>query len=200
MELLLSAILVFASTSIDYLLVIMILFTVVGERRANAVFGGQLLGIGVLVVASLIAAYFLKAFPQEWMIGLLGLVPLFLGIRSLYVDEDVEEEEVRQQVSGPSGLVMQVAALSIALGGDNLGIYIPYFTGLTPAQILGVVFIFALATYGLCWFAKRIAGLPMIEETIEKYERLIVPVVFIGLGLYILWEHQTLSGLLSWLA
>ena len=83
METIVSALLVFVSTSIDYLVVLTILFAIQGREGLKSIYAGQYIGTGLLVLVSLIAAYFLNFIPQDWIIGLLGLIPLGLGIRAI---------------------------------------------------------------------------------------------------------------------
>ncbi|EIR6828278.1 cadmium resistance transporter [Listeria innocua] len=129
MQTLISALLVFISTSIDYLVVLIILFANQGTRGIKSIYIGQYLGTGILVGVSLIAAYFLNYIPQDWMIGFLGLIPLGLGIRSIFVDEDVDEDSIGNQIKNNQSQIFAITGLTLAMGGDNLGIYIPYFTG-----------------------------------------------------------------------
>ena len=42
---------------------------------------GQYLGTGLLVGASLVAAYVVNFVPEAGWFGLLGLIPIYLGIR-----------------------------------------------------------------------------------------------------------------------
>ncbi|MFU0525780.1 cadmium resistance transporter, partial [Gardnerella vaginalis] len=52
---------------------------------------------------------------------------------------------------------------------------------------------FALGILILCKLSQNLASISAIGETVEKYEKVIVPVVFIGLGLYILIENGTIN-------
>ena len=47
----------------------------------KGIVAGQYLGMGIIVTFSIFAAYVINLIPQAWVIGLLGLIPLFLGIR-----------------------------------------------------------------------------------------------------------------------
>lgn len=69
MEHIISAVLVFISTSIDYLVVLTILFSLIKSDKKLAIYIGQYIGTGLLVGFSLIAAYFLKFIPEDWLIG-----------------------------------------------------------------------------------------------------------------------------------
>lgn len=197
MQTLISALLVFISTSIDYLVVLIILFANQRTRGIKSIYIGQYLGTGILVGVSLIAAYFLNYIPQDLMIGFLGLIPLGLGIRSIFVDEDVDEDSIGNQIKNNQSQIFAITGLTLAMGGDNLGIYIPYFTGMNVGQIVIVLAVFIIGIFLLCQLAKRFATIPMIGGIIERYGRIIVPVIFIGLGIYILVENGTINYLIS---
>ncbi|HEW5363729.1 TPA: CadD family cadmium resistance transporter [Streptococcus pneumoniae] len=196
-----SAIGVYISTSIDYLIILIILFAQLSENKQKwHIYAGQYLGTGLLVGASLVAAYVVNFVPEEWMVGLLGLIPIYLGIRFAIVGEDAEEEEEeiieRLEQSKANQLFWTVTLLTIASGGDNLGIYIPYFASLDWSQTLVALLVFVIGIIIFCEISRVLSSIPLIFETIEKYERIIVPLVFILLGLYIMYENGTIETFL----
>ncbi len=196
-----SAIGVYISTSIDYLIILIILFAQLSQNKQKwHIYAGQYLGTGLLVGASLVAAYVVNFVPEEWMVGLLGLIPIYLGIRFEIVGEDAEEEEEeiieRLEQSKANQLFWTVTLLTIASGGDNLGIYIPYFASLDWSQTLVALLVFVIGIIIFCEISRVLSSIPLIFETIEKYERIIVPLVFILLGLYIMYENGTIETFL----
>ncbi|COK10927.1 Cad superfamily protein [Streptococcus pneumoniae] len=196
-----SAIGVYISTSIDYLIILIILFAQLSQNKQKwHIYAGQYLGTGLLVGASLVAAYVVNFVPEEWMVGLLGLIPIYLGIRFAIVGEDAEEEEEeiieRLEQSKANQLFWTVTLLTIASGGDNLGIYIPYFASLDWSQTLVALLVFVIGIIIFCEISWVLSSIPLIFETIEKYERIIVPLVFILLGLYIMYENGTIETFL----
>ncbi|HEX1810954.1 CadD family cadmium resistance transporter [Streptococcus pneumoniae] len=196
-----SAIGVYISTSIDYLIILIILFAQLSQNKQKwHIYAGQYLGTGLLVGASLVAAYVVNFVPEEWMVGLLGLIPIYLGIRFAIVGEDAEEEEEeiieRLEQSKANQLFWIVTLLTIASGGDNLGIYIPYFASLDWSQTLVALLVFVIGIIIFCEISRVLSSIPLIFETIEKYERIIVPLVFILLGLYIMYENGTIETFL----
>lgn len=62
-------------TSLDYLVILMIIFGTVAHEDRQFVYFGDLLGTTVLIAASLMMAFVLKLFPEEWLLGLLGFIP-----------------------------------------------------------------------------------------------------------------------------
>lgn len=194
-----SALVVFISTNIDNLFILMIIFSQAHTKKSiSYVYLGQYLGTGMLVAVSLFIAYVLHHIPEDWMIGLLGFVPIYLGIRmAIKGEEEAEEEEVLEKLesrgNGGSHLIRTVSLITVAAGGDNLGIYIPFFTSINMTAIFMTLVVFAIAIPIFCYTSHHLAKLPFISETLEKYERVIVPIVFIGLGIYILFENGTVQ-------
>jgi len=198
----LSALAVYVSTSIDYLFILLIIFSQSHTKKGlRQIFWGQYLGTGILVAVSLFAAYVLNFIPQDWIIGLLGLIPIFLGIRVALVGEEEEEEEVVEKLEsrGTNRFFWTVALITIASGGDNLGIYIPYFASLSFSEIVTALIVFAISVAVLCYISYKLAKISFVSETLEKYERILVPIVFIGLGIYILIENGTIQTLLNFI-
>lgn len=199
-----SAIGVYISTSIDYLIVLIILFAQLLQNKQKwHIYAGQYLGTGLLVGVSLVAAYVVNFVPEAWMVGLLGLIPIYLGIRFAIVGEGEEEEEEeiieRLEQSKANQLFWTVTLLTIASGGDNLGIYTPYFASLDWAQTLVALLVFAIGVIIFCELSRVLSSIPLISETIEKYKRIIVPLVFIPLGLYIMYESGTIETFLNFI-
>lgn len=199
-----SAIGVYISTSIDYLIVLIILFAQLSQNKQKwHIYAGQYLGTGLLVGVSLVAAYVVNFVPEAWMVGLLGLIPIYLGIRFAIVGEGEEEEEEeiieRLEQSKAIQLFWTVTLLTIASGGDNLGIYTPYFASLDLAQTLVALLVFAIGVIIFCELSRVLSSIPLISETIEKYKRIIVPLVFIPLGLYIMYESGTIETFLNFI-
>ncbi|XUA37715.1 CadD family cadmium resistance transporter (plasmid) [Enterococcus faecium] len=192
----LSALAVYISTSIDYLFILLIIFSQNHTKKGlRQIFFGQYLGTGILVAISLFAAYVLNFIPQDWIIGLLGLIPIYLGIRVAFVGEEEEEEgEVVEKLGsrGTNRLFWTVSLITIASGGDNLGIYIPFFTSLSFSEIVTSLIVFAISVAVLCYISYKFAKISFVSETLEKYERIIVPIVFIGLGIFIMIENGTI--------
>src|SRR5262245_36640338 len=123
----------FASTNVDDLFLLAAYFAVPGYRP-GAVILGQFMGIGTLTLASAVAAFAALTLP-EGLVALLGIVPLGLGIqRLLHLREKLplDREPLRIHTkSDPGGSALHqslaVAGVTIANGGDNLGVYIPLF-------------------------------------------------------------------------
>jgi cadmium resistance protein CadD (predicted permease) len=185
---------VYASTNIDDLLILAVFFA---DRRVRvgAVVVGRFVGLGALVLVSATAALLALAVPPEW-IALLGLVPLALGLRLLPAlfrkgsDENGAGEPIPTQLDGTvrSGFAVQtlaVAGVTLANGGDNLGVYIPLFAA-TPSAMATYVVVFAVMTIVWCGLGYLVVNNPIIGRQVLRYGHVLLPVVLIALGLFIL--------------
>ncbi|MDK1726777.1 cadmium resistance transporter [Dellaglioa algida] len=190
-----STVLAFISTNIDYLLILIIIFAKYKNKHDDKlIFIGELLGSGTLIVVSLIVAFWLKMIPEEWILGFLGIIPIVMGIKMYFGDED-EGNEVREKLGKPQrSIILSVIMITIATcGPDNLAIYVPFFTTLNAGDIpivLGLFFIFLCM---ITWLSKMITNLPKIQVFFERFGDLITLLVYVFLGIYILLESGTIQ-------
>jgi cadmium resistance protein CadD (predicted permease) len=81
--------------------------------------------------------------------------------------------------------VLAVASVTIANGGDNLGVYIPLFASQMSAVPLYVA-VFAVMTAVWCALGYALVSNRWIGERASRLASRLLPFVLIGLGLYIL--------------
>jgi cadmium resistance protein CadD (predicted permease) len=193
-------IVIFATTNIDDILLLAAFFA---DRtlRPRAVVAGQFVGIGVLTAVSAVAALLALAIPDGW-IGLLGLAPLGLGIRGLHAlwrsgDASESGETDRLHAAGAPGQRprhsqwIAVALVTMANGGDNLGVYIPLFSRELSSVPL-YAGIFAVMTALWCVAGHWLVHHPLLGARIRQYGHVALPFVLIGLGLHILSDSRAL--------
>lgn len=210
-----SAIGAFIVTNIDDIFVLMLLFSqaksqvktsegLKGMQTKNKhisskdIVIGQYLGFALLVVVSLLGTFGVMLIPEKW-VGLLGLIPIYLGIMLFIKGEDEDESAILSSLNSGkyNSVFLSVAFITFANGGDNLGIYVPFFSTLTMNQLAVTVITFFIMVAIWCFIGYRLAAFKHVSETLENYGRWIIPIVFIGLGIYIMVENETFSALLS---
>jgi cadmium resistance protein CadD (predicted permease) len=191
---------VFATTNIDDILLLAVFFAD-GALRPRAVVVGQFVGIGLLTAVSAVAAFTALAIPEGW-IGLLGLAPLGLGIRGLYSlwrsrDAGESEEADRPQAGETRAgraiysQSIAVALVTVANGGDNLGVYIPLFSR-EFSWVPVYTGVFAVMTALSCAAGYWLVRHPLLGARIRRYGHAALPPVLIGLGLHILSDARAL--------
>jgi cadmium resistance protein CadD (predicted permease) len=192
LTLIILGVMTFTATNIDDSLLLVLFFS---DRRFRArhVFVGQALGIGLLVMISLLGAWLALAVAGRW-IGLLGLLPIILGVRELLArraHDDGSTPALETAVTrAPPGWRQSaaVAGVTLANGGDNIGVYTPLFAALPPEQtaLLLAVFTIMLAVWlcGAFYLARRSA----VAGRVQRAGRAVFPYALIGLGMIILAE------------
>lgn len=84
-----SAVTAYLSTNLDYLGFLMAFFAQSkAPKKYRYILIGNVIGIIILVSCSLILGLILHTVPAEWMLGLLGIIPLYFGCRLLFSNEE----------------------------------------------------------------------------------------------------------------
>ncbi|MCD8916009.1 CadD family cadmium resistance transporter [Staphylococcus simulans] len=199
----LTAVVLYTATALDLLVILLIYFARAHTKKEyRDIYIGQFLGSGALIVISLFFAFVLHYVPEKWMLGLLGLIPLYLGIKVALFDDCEGEERAKKELDekGMSKLIGIVALVTLAsCGADNIGLFVPYFVSLTLPKLIVALIVFVIMIFLLVLSAQKLSKVPGIGETVEKYNRWIMAVIYIGLGLYIIIENRTIQTILSFI-
>ncbi len=158
---------------------------------------GQFLGSVSLILLSLLFAFVLDYIPSKEILGLLGLIPIFLGLKVLLLGDSDGESIAKEGLHKDNkNLIFLVAMITFAsCGADNIGVFVPYFTTLNLANLIVALLTFLVMIYLLVFSAQKLAQVPSVGETLEKYSRWFVAVVYLGLGIYILIENNSFDML-----
>lgn len=192
----------FTATNLDDIVILLLFFSQVNAwfRRRHIVMG-QYLGFAALVLASLPGFFSGIWLPRPW-IGLLGLVPIAIGVSRLLNREadDSEDQPTLEQAEPTSALVgllspqtYGVASITFANGGDNIGIYVPLFASCTWENLLVILSVFFSLVAVWCYTAYRLTRIPTIAQSLSRYGNYLIPFILIGLGIMILVDSHTLE-------
>jgi cadmium resistance protein CadD (predicted permease) len=184
----------FVGTNIDDLIVLTVLFLssrAGGPPKAWQIWAGQYTGIAVLVVVSVIAALGLTLVPDDY-VGLLGLLPIALGVRGLIAATRAHGSADEASPAVATGLI-SVAGITIANGADNISVYTPVFRTIGTAPALLTIGVFAVGVALWCLAGSWLGSHKKIIEIVERHGQWLVPAVFVIIGALIVAE----SGLLG---
>ena len=154
---------------------------------------GQFLGSVSLILLSLLFAFVLNYIPSKEILGLLGLIPIFLGLKVLLLGDSDGEAIAKDGLRKDNkNLIFLVAMITFAsCGADNIGVFVPYFITLNLANLIVTLLTFLVMIYLLVFSAQKLAQVPSVGEILEKYSRWFIAVVYLGLGIYILIENNS---------
>ncbi|MFD0127385.1 cadmium resistance transporter [Streptomyces virginiae] len=183
----------FAVTNIDDILILALFFAQgtghPGSTRRIVL--GQYLGFAAILAVA-VAAAFGATFLPESAIPYLGLLPLALGLKAAWQgwndrrDGAVDEEAEQSKEGGPGPL--EVAAVTFANGGDNIGVYVPVFAtaGVGGMTVYAAVFLVLVAVW--CFAGRFFATRPVVAKALARWGHILLPLVLIAIGLLILIE------------
>jgi cadmium resistance protein CadD (predicted permease) len=184
------AVTLFVSTNIDDLIVLIGFFA---DRRFRTrdIVAGQYAGLTVLFLVSAAGSLLSLVIPGVYL-GLLGIFPIVIGIRKLSaLRPDASEPE-----NSRPGSVAGVALVTIANGGDNIGIYMPAFVVHSGSEIGVIAMVFVAMTALWCMLAHWMVNHPGFGAPLRRYGHILSPLVLIGLGISIVYKAGTIGWLL----
>ena len=176
----------FVATNLDDIFVLTFFFAEKNLQIWRVVLG-QYLGIAGLILVSLVGFFASLIIPYNW-IGLLGLIPIAIGIRKLIGLKEEQAEKIRV---GRVESFLTVAAITFANGGDNIAIYTPLFASSTWATLIITLITFSVMIAAWCVAGYAIGNHFVVIRLIDRYGHNLVPFIFIGLGFYILFSSQS---------
>lgn len=188
-----TSIILYSGTAVDLLIILMLFFAKRKSRKDIInIYLGQFLGSVSLILLSLLFAFVLNYIPSKEILGLLGLIPIFLGLKVLLLGDSDGEAIAKDGLRNDNkNLIFLVAMITFAsCGADNIGVFVPYFTTLNLANLIVTLLTFLVMIYLLVFSAQKLAQVPSVGETLEKYSRWFIAVVYLGLGIYILIENN----------
>ena len=193
-----TSIILYSGTAVDLLIILMLFFAKRKSRKDIInIYLGQFLGSVSLIFLSLLFAFVLNYIPSKEILGLLGLIPIFLGLKVLLLGDSDGEAIAKEGLRKDNkNLIFLVAMITFAsCGADNIGVFVPYFTTLNLANLIVALLTFLIMIYLLVFSAQKLAQVSSVGETLEKYSRWFVAVVYLGLGIYILVENNSFDML-----
>ncbi|MEH2008155.1 cadmium resistance transporter [Nostoc sp.] len=192
----------FIATNIDDIVILLLFFSQINAQfPPRHIVAGQFLGFTVLLILSLPGLFGGLVLSKSW-IGLLGLLPISIGISSLVNWEEdsskevigaTEEAEASTITSFFSPQAYSVAAVTIANGSDNISVYVPLFASSNLETFVVIIGLFYLLLGVWCYAAYKLTNNRVIADVLTRYVNNLVPFVLIGLGAFIVLKSEALS-------
>lgn len=203
-------IIAFTVTNIDDMMILLLLFSQIDSNfRKRHIFIGQYLGFFAIIMLSL-PGFFGGLFIQREWLGLLGIIPIAIGMKQLINQQIETTESTEVQTVNPDfprllhpnpvfsfflsilhPNTYQVAAITIANSGDNISVYIPLFAGQDFVS-LGIIIAVFLAMVGVgCGIAYLLTSQVTIGYILSRYGRAMIPFILMSLGLFIMYDRGT---------
>lgn len=185
------------STAIDLLIILMLFFAKVKDKKGvRDIFIGQFLGSGLLILVSLFFAVILHYVPDKRLLGFLGIIPVFLGIKALILGDSDGEKMANEKLkdTNQNNLIKTLIFITIvSCGADNVGLFVPYFISLALPKLLITLLVFLIMIFLLVFIAQKSVSIPTVGTVLEKYSRWFIGIVYIFIGGSVLIENGSIQ-------
>ena len=185
------------STAIDLLIILMLFFAKVKDKKGvRDIYIGQFLGSGLLILVSLFFAVILHYVPDKRLLGFLGIIPVFLGIKALILGDSDGEKMANEKLkdTNQNNLIKTLIFITIvSCGADNVGLFVPYFISLALPKLLITLIVFLIMIFLLVFIAQKSVSIPTVGTVLEKYSRWFIGIVYIFIGGSVLIENRSIQ-------
>lgn len=185
------------STAIDLLIILMLFFAKVKDKKGvRDIYIGQFLGSGLLILVSLFFAVILHYVPNKRLLGFLGIIPVFLGIKALILGDSDGEKMANEKLkdTNQNNLIKTLIFITIvSCGADNVGLFVPYFISLALPKLLITLIVFLIMIFLLVFIAQKSVSIPTVGTVLEKYSRWFIGIVYIFIGGSVLIENGSIQ-------
>jgi cadmium resistance protein CadD (predicted permease) len=191
----------FFGTNIDNGLVTMAMVAAAPLERARRIAAGQVAGAAVIVAVAAAAAALLYEFSAA-VVGLLGLVPLAIGVRGLVGlrGSGAEAEATPGADDGRRGRIARravgrsftaAALVTISASGDNLAAYIPLFRVGGTARLGVIAVVFIVGEFVLTVLVLTGGRHQRARGFMTRGGAVVVPILLCCIGILVLLESGT---------
>ncbi|MBS9335472.1 CadD family cadmium resistance transporter [Fructobacillus sp. M1-13] len=181
--------LTFLAVNLDFFIMMLFLLK---KYSFRAVLFGYLAGNLLLMIVSYLAGQILEAFLPEWLLGVLGFIPIYLAL----CDDDDDEGEVQ----GKSPFWMVLGTYLSVCAGCNLSIFLPVLLGetwLTFAETLAYI---TILTFLIVFLLKAVANNRFVTSMIDRFGEILMKICYIAIGIYVLLDSGFLAHVIDFVA
>ena len=175
----------FIAINLDFFVILIFLLN---KYRLYEVYVGYVVGLILLVSISFFAGQILKSIFPEWIVGILGILPIIMAFR-----DDEDENKINRK----SGIVDTLITYLSICTGCNLSLFLPVLSG---SQLNDYIFILVYIV-GLSFIAviaiKLLTLNKIVIRLMERYGEVLTKLCYIGIGIFVLFDSGFISHILS---
>ncbi|MHA8110424.1 cadmium resistance transporter [Lactobacillaceae bacterium Melli_B4] len=177
----------FLGVNIDFFFMLLFMLR---EYKVTKVIIGYLLGVVTLLIASYTIGQILDLLLPEWLLGLLGFLPIYMAIHD--DDDDDGDKKYRSPILSVFLTYLAVCA------GCNLAIFLPVLVGATFSNFSLALLFIGILSLLMVLVVKMISKVPIVSTIMEKYGEILMKICYVLIGLYVFWDSGLISHVLHY--
>ena len=179
----------FAGTNIDGLVTLSGQLVATDHSRHRRISEGQLTATLVVIGLCALGGVGLQSLPHR-VLGLLGLIPLILGLRAGYLLLKHRSDD--RSVPGGGGFLSSFG-VTLAISGDNVAIYLPILaTGTLTTGTISIT-VWILADLVLIAMASFLGRHEALRSRVGHIGPVVLPIIYLAVGIVVLVKAGTFS-------
>lgn len=178
--------LTFFSVNLDFFFMLIFLLK---KFKLSKVILGYFLGNIILLSISFTIGKTLANFLPEWILGILGILPIYLALYDN--DDDTKHLEHKSDI-----MTVLITYLSVC-AGCNLSIFLPILAGESLNNFLITLLFIGTLTILIVLVIKLISQSKLVEIIMKKYGEIAMKICYLTIGLYVFWDSGLISHLLD---
>ncbi|MBB1099264.1 TMEM165/GDT1 family protein [Limosilactobacillus sp. WF-MT5-A] len=175
----------FLAVNLDFFFILIFLLD---RYKLSDVIIGYLGALFVLVTISFLLGKTLAVFLPEWILGILGILPIYMALH------DNDEDPAHSEKHGP--IITTLVTYLAVCAGCNLSIFLPILTNLTFHQFTQALLFIAALSIAIVIIIKEIGNIPLIRQLMQHYSEILMKVIYIGVGCYVFWDSGLITHLI----
>lgn len=179
--------LTFLSVNLDFFFMLIFLLK---KYKLSHVMLGYLLGNIILLVASFVVGKALAAFLPEWILGILGILPIYMAFHD---DDDDDNQKSAHKSETVNTLITYLSVCA----GCNLSIFLPVLVGESITNFLITLVFIGILTILVVLLIKLVADIPVVSHVMEAHGEKLMKICYVLIGLYVFWDSGLISHLLA---
>jgi cadmium resistance protein CadD (predicted permease) len=179
-------IITFLGVNFDFFFMLLFLLK---KYKISYVIIGYLIGVIILLSASYAFGAVLASFLPEWILGILGVLPIYMAIH----DNDEEQDDNSKK----SPIVTVLLTYLSVCAGCVLAIFLPVMVGESFKNFLITLLIIAILTIIIVFVVKLVADMKIITGLMDRYGEILMKICYILIGLYVFWDSGLISHLIA---
>lgn len=170
--------LTFLAVNLDFFIMLLFLLK---KYPFRAVLMAYLLGNLFLMTASFLAGQVLEAFLPEWLLGVLGFIPIYLAFRG---DDDDDDDDAK----GKSPFWIVLGTYLSVCAGCNLSIFLPVLLGESWLTFGETLLYIGTLTVLIVFLLRWVEKMQWVTKIIDRFGEKLMKLCYILIGLYVLYD------------
>ncbi|WP_413628046.1 cadmium resistance transporter [Fructilactobacillus vespulae] len=178
--------LTFIAINIDFFIMLIFLLK---KYPLFKVMIGYALAVLVLLTLGFLMGEILEKFLPEWLLGILGLLPIYMAFKD---DDDDEQAESKHSAI----YTVFITYISVC-AGCVLSLFIPILVGKSATDFGLAALMAVIMSLIIVVAAKVVENNKLVQGVIEKHGEKLMKICYILIGLYVLFDSGFIEHLIK---